>query len=286
MAKKADIGSKRLISLAPDAWVQWVTQRSDVITQEIIDAQFQWVSRESDVLIKAFSPEYGEFLILTEIQLRYSEWMPYRMRAYAALAQEKYHLPVYPVLVNVLPPSETTIVRDRFEQEFMGLVARQDYRVINLWEVDVNIVFERSLNILLPFVPILQGGGDEGVIRQAVQRLQADTDLNELESLLAFFASFVLDIELIAQILRWDMVVLRESPWYQEIFHEGELRGSQQEARSLILKLLTRKIGSIPSEIRSQVESLSVTQLEVLGESLLDFTAIADLTHWLQSAGN
>jgi predicted transposase YdaD len=98
MAKKADIGSKRLISLAPDAWVQWVTQQPDVMAQEIIDAQFQWVSRDSDVLIKAISPQHGEFLILTEIQLRYSANLPYRMRAYAALAEEKYRLPTYPVL--------------------------------------------------------------------------------------------------------------------------------------------------------------------------------------------
>jgi predicted transposase YdaD len=282
MTKKADIGSKRLLSLAPDAWAQWVTQQPDVVAQEIIDAQFQWVSRESDVLIKAFSPQYGEFLILTEMQLRYSEWMSYRMRAYTALAQEKYRLPVYPVLVNILPPSRPTVVSDRFEQEFLGLQARQDYRVINLWEVDVEIVFERSLNALLPFVPVLRGGGEEMVIRQAVQLLQDDPALNELESLLAFFASFVLDTELVTQILRWDMVVLRESPWYQEILQEGRQEGLQHE-RLLILKQLNRKLGTISPDLRSQVESLSVPELEALGEALLDFSVIADLTTWLQT---
>lgn len=105
MVKKADIGSKRLISLAPDAWAQWVTQQTDIVTKEILDAQFQWVSRESDVLMKVHSPEDGEFLILNELQLRYPTNMPRRMRAYAALAEEKYGLPTYPVLINILPPS-------------------------------------------------------------------------------------------------------------------------------------------------------------------------------------
>jgi predicted transposase YdaD len=73
MTKKADIGSKRLISLAPDAWVQWVTQQSNVVAQEVVDAQFQWVSRDSDVLIKALSPQQGEFLILT---LHFGRWKP------------------------------------------------------------------------------------------------------------------------------------------------------------------------------------------------------------------
>lgn len=86
MAKKADIGGKRLISLAPTAWVQWVTQQPDVIAQEILSSEFQWVSRENDVLVKAHSSTQGEFLILNELQLRYTDKLPLRMRAYTALA--------------------------------------------------------------------------------------------------------------------------------------------------------------------------------------------------------
>jgi hypothetical protein len=72
MAKAADIGSKRLISLAPDLWVQWVTQSPDVEAREIISSEFQWVTRESDVLVRAYSPQDGEFLVLNELQLRYT----------------------------------------------------------------------------------------------------------------------------------------------------------------------------------------------------------------------
>jgi predicted transposase YdaD len=49
--------------------------------------------------------------------------------------------------------------------------------------------------------------------------------LNQLETVLAFFATFVLDSALVQDIMRWDMTVLRESPWYQEILREGETRG-------------------------------------------------------------
>ncbi|MBD0390849.1 MAG: hypothetical protein ICV54_31230, partial [Nostoc sp. C3-bin3] len=55
MAKAADIGSKRLINLAPDAWVQWVTQRPEVVAKEILGSEFHWISRETDVLVKAYS---------------------------------------------------------------------------------------------------------------------------------------------------------------------------------------------------------------------------------------
>jgi predicted transposase YdaD len=65
---------------------------------------------------------------------------------------------------------------------------------------------------------------------------------------------------------------------------EGLQEGLQHEARSLVLKQLTRKLGEIPSNVRSQVESLSVEQLEALGEALLDFANLDDLMNWLRSA--
>ena len=287
MVKVADIGGKRLLGLSPDAWAKWVTQQDDVVALEILGSDFQWVSRENDVLMKVHSPIHGDFLILTELQLRYTTKMPLRMRVYAALAQEKYGLPVYPVLVNILPPSDPSIVYDRFESDFLGLQARQDYHVINLWEVDAEMVFEQSLDTLLPFVPILKDGGNQQTVTRALVKLQQNEQLVELESLLGFFASFVLDTELVQQIMRWDVTVLRESPWYLEIRQEGrqedEQRGRTEGERSLILRQLTRRVGSLTPETRSQVESLSLENLESLGEALLDFSSLTDLEQWLQS---
>jgi predicted transposase YdaD len=242
--------------------------------------------------MKVRSPINGEFLILTELQLRYNSKMPLRMRAYAALAQERYGLPVYPVLVNILPPSDKTVVCDRFESNFLGLQARQDFHVINLWEVDAEMVFEQSLDTLLPFIPILKDGGNQQTVRRALVQLQQNEQLVELESLLGFFASFVLDTELVQQIMRWDVTVLRESPWYLEIQQESEQVGEQrgrtegrtEEAQSLILRLLSRRVGTLSAPVEAQVQSLELSKLEALGEALLDFTGMDDLVGWL--AGN
>jgi predicted transposase YdaD len=290
VTKASDIGGKRLLGLAPDAWARWVTQQSDVIALEILGSEFQWVSRENDVLMKVHSPIHGEFLILNELQLRYTDKMPLRMRAYAALAQERYGLPVYPVLVNILPPSSTVVVSNCFESNFLGLQARQDYCVINLWEVEAETVFEQSLDTLLPFVPILKDGGNQQTVRRALVQLQQNEELVELESLLGFFASFVLDTELVGQIMRWDMTVLRESPWYQEILAEGEQRGRtegriegrKEEGQSLILRQLNRRFGTLPANIEAQVQALDLPQIEALGEVLLDFAQLSDLSNWLQ----
>uniref|UniRef100_UPI0036F2199C DUF4351 domain-containing protein n=1 Tax=Umezakia ovalisporum TaxID=75695 RepID=UPI0036F2199C len=280
--KKADIGGKRLISLAPNTWVKWITQRSDLQVQDILNTEFQWIERESDVLLKVLSPEIGEFLLLNELQLRYNQKMPQRIRAYTALAEERYNLRVYPVLINILPPSSKQTIPQRYESEILGIRAYQDYQVINLWEVDVNLVFEQKISTLLPFVPILQGGSREDKLRQAVRELRRDEQLQDLEPLLSFFASFVLDIPLVQQIMRWDMTVLRESPWYQEILKEGLQQGRLEGETLMVLRLLQRRLGTLDDTVKQQIQMLSVEQLESLAEELLDFRDIQELQTWLQ----
>ena len=158
---------------------------------------------------------------------------------------------------------------------FLGISAYQSYRVINLWEVDAELVFSQSLTTLLPFVPVLKGGAEEPIIRRALQVLRQDQCLSELETLLAFFARFMLDTELVAQIMRWDMQVLQESPWYQEILQQGE--------RSVILRQLAHRLGELSDNLKSQIQSLSTVQLEALGEALLDFSNESDLLSWLET---
>jgi predicted transposase YdaD len=285
MTKKVDIGSKRLISLAPDNWVQWITQTKDIRVKEFLSSEFQWVSRDNDVLMKVENPD-GEFLMLNELQLRYKETMPLRITAYTALARERYNLPIYPVLINILPHVKTPKIPNFYEQEFMGIRSYQDYRVINLWEIEASLVFEQNLATLLPFVPILKGGGEEEIVKAAVIKLRENEQLNELEPLLSFFASFVLEIPIVQQIMRWDMTVLRESPWYNEILkqglQQGLQQGEQQGEANLIIRQLSKRFGNLAPEITSQIRQLSIPQLETLGESIFDFSAMSDLENWLE----
>lgn len=198
------------------------------------------------------------------------------MRAYAALAEEKYNLPSYPVLVNILKEGNVEIPT-RYESEFAGLQARQDYRVIN-WEVDVEIAFTEPISPLISFVPVLNGGANESTVQRALRILRVDEQLSQLETVMAFFASFVLDSSLVRQIIRWDMAVLSESPWYQQILNEGR----QEEAVAMITRQLNRRFGSSP-QLQQCLRRLTLEQLEELSEVLLDFTAIAQLETWLQN---
>lgn len=63
----------------------------------------------------------------------------------------------------------------------------------------------------------------------------------------------------------------------------GEQRGRQEEGLNFVFRLLTRRIGSISPHQETKIRSLSLAQLEDLGEALLDFTQPSDLENWLQS---
>ncbi len=77
---------------------------------------------------------------------------------------------------------------------------------------------------------------------------------------------------------------MQESIIYQEIFETGKQQGEQHllnREKAWIFRLMTKKLGEIPLDIRSTIELLLIDQLEALGEALLDFTNIDDLKNWL-----
>jgi hypothetical protein len=57
----------------------------------------------------------------------------------------------------------------------------------------------------------------------------------------------------------------------------------RQDTIVRVMRQLKRKLNNPPSELDDRVRSLSIIQLEVLGDDLLDFTKIDDLLAWLSA---
>lgn len=66
---------------------------------------------------------------------------------------------------------------------------------------------------------------------------------------------------------------LQQTRFYQDAKAEGE--------RLLVLRQLRRKVGEIPEAMQGEIEALSISQIEALGEALLDFAILPDLETWL-----
>jgi flagellar biosynthesis/type III secretory pathway protein FliH len=116
--------------------------------------------------------------------------------------------------------------------------------------------------------------------------------------------SFILHTVLVRQILKWDLAVLDDAPWYEEAFRQGfhqELerafqeqleqifqsafqegfrQGVQQGAQREIVRMLKRRLGEVPRNVTEALQGKTLEQLEVLIEEAVITPSLAEfITH-------
>jgi predicted transposase/invertase (TIGR01784 family) len=74
---------------------------------------------------------------------------------------------------------------------------------------------------------------------------------------------------------------LRQTRVYQDAKQEGREEGRQNEARSLLLRLLSKKFGNLSDRYQKLIANLTLERMESLSEALLDFNNLTDLDCWL-----
>jgi predicted transposase YdaD len=225
--------------------------------------------------------------------------MARRLAAYAALAREKYQHPVYVTVVYLLPPPSNAAPAKAFHEEFMGQMAHQDYEVIPVWELEAKEALALDNPALVPFVPLMRGGATVETLTLCTERIHREPEAAELEVLLSTFASLVMDINLVRQIVRWDMKILLESPVYQELLKEGYLRGlnegreaalneGREEGREAALDFLRRflayRFGLPRDHFDRRLRPLGLETLKQLGDIAFEAENFAAFTEALAQA--
>ena len=64
---------------------------------------------------------------------------------------------------------------------------------------------------------------------------------------------------------------------------EGFVRGREFAVADVVIRLLTKRFGTLSEEVQDSIRSLDVRALEGLSEALLDFSSLDELDSWLQS---
>ncbi|PSB49449.1 hypothetical protein C7B67_16850 [filamentous cyanobacterium Phorm 6] len=175
-----------------------------------------------------------------------------------------------------------------FVSEYTDTNTRHSYRVIRLWEQDPALLL--SVPGLLPLATLSQTNSPRTLLEQIATQIATIEEPTQQADLLActqVLAGLRFEKDLIRQLFRKE--TMRGSVIYQEIREDGLLEGRQlgllegrkDEALSLLTRLLIRRIGPIAPETTEQIQTLSVEELEDLGEALLDFSEASDLTNWL-----
>ena len=84
-----------------------------------------------------------------------------------------------------------------------------------------------------------------------------------------------LSFEEVLQMLDLKEVNFSETRFYQDVLQKGE--------SNLVLRQLQRRCGVVSNDNQDLVRSLTIAQLEALGDALLDFTGMTDLEVWFKA---
>ena len=210
-----------------------------------------------------------------EFQTEPDPTMGFRMADYRLRVFRRFPTKQMRQVVIYLTRSKSELV---YQNVFEIPGTRHEFEVIRLWEQSTQPFLEATG--LLPLAVLTQTSDATQTLRQVAAKVEAISEMRVQSNIAAstgILAGLLLKRDFINQILRRD--IMQQSVIYQDILQEGEERGE----RSLILRLLIRRIGEVSPERRSQIQALSLSQLEALGEALLDFTKPDDLHEWIRS---
>ena len=198
----------------------------------------------------------------------------YRLRVFRRFPQKRMRQ----VVIYLTRSSAELVYQTVFE--IPG--TRHEFEVIRLWEQPIEPFLEATG--LLPLAVLTQTPDAAQTLRLVAARVETIPEMRVQSNVAAstgILAGLLLKREFINQVLRREImqqsVIYQE--WREEFFQEGRQEGEQ----FLILRLLSRRISEITPQMRSQIQALSLPQLEALGEALLDFTKPEDLEEWLRS---
>ncbi|MEQ8382334.1 MAG: Rpn family recombination-promoting nuclease/putative transposase [Coleofasciculus sp. A1-SPW-01] len=94
-----------------------------------------------------------------------------------------------------------------------------------------------------------------------------------------------LSVEELEKLRKQEMFLEDQRGFIIKAEQDGLERGRREEGIRWTLRLLERQFGLIAPEIVNQIQNLSFEQVEQLGNDVLGFNSLEDLSNWLQENG-
>jgi predicted transposase/invertase (TIGR01784 family) len=274
---------KYLAEKFPAAFVHWLLPIDEPTSVQVLKTELIQEPIRADSLV--FLQTDNQILHIEFETRPYSDPpIAFRMLDYYVRLKRQYSCSINQVVIFL----QQTASEQAFVSEYTDTNTRHCYRVIRLWEQDPALLL--SVPGLLPLATLSQTNSPRTLLEQIATQIATIEEPTQQADLLActqVLAGLRFEKDLIRQLFRKE--TMRGSVIYQEIREDGLLEGRQlgllegrkDEALSFLTRQLTRRIGPIAPETREQIQTLSVEELEDLGEALLDFSEASDLTNWL-----
>jgi predicted transposase/invertase (TIGR01784 family) len=143
-------------------------------------------------------------------------------------------------------------------------------RIIPIYLDELNAGAELPIGLSLMVLTTLEGDAAKTEARRLVGQAQGSKDIINLLSTIIVYKFSNLSRDEVDAVLG---IELQQTRVYREAVAEGEVK--------VILRQLNRRVGNVSADLDTQIKTLTLTQLEELGEALLDFSQMGDLVTWM-----
>ncbi len=277
---------------------------------EFLDKEFQQISRKAkqgkryaDKLVKVWGNKGEELwlLIHIEIQAKSEKDFEKRMFTYNFRIFDRFDKPA--ISLAILCDSSTDWCPDSYGYTYPGTSMDFKFGSVKLLDYQNRMTeLEASDNVFANVVmahlkmqqtqrkPKQRKEWKFSLIRQIYYKGLGEQDIRNLYRFIDWVMilpeglenEFWKELKQFEEEQTMPYITTGERIGYKRGREDGRQEGRQEGEQALILRLLSRRFGELSLQVRARVESMNSTQLEALGEALLDFTDIDDLNNWLQ----
>lgn len=262
------------------------------LSQEVYSSIGAEEKRIIDLLARVkFREQESYFLFHIEPQSSQQKEFEKRMFFYFGRLHEKYDLPIYPVVIFSYD-NPRQAAGNSYQIGFPDFQVLQfNFQAIQLNRLNWRDYLRQQNPVAAALMTKMQiAEDDRPQVKLECLRMLATLQLDPARTM--FLSQFIdtylklaADEEQRFQ-AEVDRLETAERDAIMQTVTSWEERGRLKGQAQLVLRQLLRKVGKIPAEVETDIQALEIDQIEALGEALLEFEEISDLTAWLQQSEN
>ncbi|WP_096636470.1 DUF4351 domain-containing protein [Clostridium cochlearium] len=243
--------------------------------------------REMDFLTRV-NMNSESFILHIEFETAYksnTEMMKRMLRYYTYI---KWHndLPIYQVLVVLKKPENVKNIQGSFESTVQDLdILKYNYKVIKAYEIDKSEILKEGKVVLYPLRVFMKHDeiDEEKHIEECLEEVEKLEDKDY----------YFLTVECIKKLYKESKYekyvkeeILMQSSLYREPYEkgikEGELKGRREEKIETTIRLLTKKFGTMPEEVKEAISKLDLVTLELMIDEIFEYKSLDDIKKYIQ----
>jgi predicted transposase YdaD len=249
------------------------------------------------VALAKFQGQDYSFLVHIENQASNAPEFNRRMFRYFCSLFLKYDRPIYPIVVFSYD-SPKRLDKNSFAIDFPNKqVLNFNYEIVQLNRLNWRDFLQQKNPVAAALMAKMKiEKSDRPTVKAQCLRLLVTLQLDpaKMQLISGFVDTYLLlnsteealfQSELGTMEMREQEQIMQiTTSWKEEGRVEGRQEGRQEEKLAITLRLLNRKLSTLPEGVADSVRSLKPAQLDSLTEDLLDFQSLDDLQNWLSNS--